>query len=104
MRKYLIFLFILAGILYAPSVFAEKINNFDVDIQINQDSSINVLEKIEYDFGNLDRHGIFRTIPIKYKARGGNYNLRISDINVTDQNNNFYKFKIYLQSHFICFS
>jgi len=54
---------------------AEKINSFDAVIKINQDASLEVSEKIKYDFGNIQKHGIFRTIPVKYKARGGNYNL-----------------------------
>lgn len=63
---------------------SEKINAFDVEITINTDASIDVVERIEYDFGNINKHGIYRTIPVKYKARGGNYSLRIEDVSVTD--------------------
>lgn len=94
MKKYLIFCLILLGILFAPAVLAEQINSFDVTIDINQDSSINVTEIIEYDFENLQRHGIFRTIPIKYRARGGNYNLRISNVSVTDENYQPYNYRV----------
>ena len=72
------------------SVNPEQIDSFDVAIKINQDASINVSETIQYDFGDLERHGIFRYIPIKYKARGGNFNYRISDISVTDANGSTY--------------
>lgn len=65
---------------------AEKITSFDGKIEINSDSTIDVKETIAYDFGNQQKHGIFRFIPVKYKARGGNYNLRISDIKITDEN------------------
>ena len=73
---------------------AEKIDNFETFIQINSDASLDIEERIDYNFGSLQRHGIFREIPIKYKARGGNYNLRISDIDVYDEKNQKYNFKI----------
>lgn len=94
MKKfYLLPIFIFAGLFFFnPVLAAEKIDNFDASITINQDSSINVSEKIRYDFGIEQRHGIFRDIPIKYKARGGNYNLRISGISVADENGIPHKF------------
>lgn len=61
----------------------EVIQDFAVSIQINQDTSINVEETIVYDFGAQQRHGIYRNIPYKYKARGGNYSLDISDVKVS---------------------
>jgi uncharacterized membrane protein len=64
----------------------EKITSFNGEIKINADSTINVRENIAYDFGENQKHGIFRFIPIKYKARGGNFNLRISDVKITDEN------------------
>lgn len=94
MKKYLIILIILTGILLATTVQAEQIDNFETYIQINQDSSIDVIEQIDYNFGDLERHGIFRFIPIKYEARGGNFNLRISNIWVTDENTQPYNFKV----------
>lgn len=63
----------------------EHIETFLTEIEILKDSSIAVTETIEYDFTSLKRHGIFRTIPIKYNARGGNFSLRINDISVTDE-------------------
>jgi len=102
MKKLFIVLTIIIGISFALTVFAyEKIDNFEVEIQINQDSSIDVTEKIIYDFGADQRHGIFRTIPIKYKARGGNFNLRISNINVVDENQNPYKFTTTYPSEYV---
>jgi len=68
------------------SLSTEKITSFNGEIKINSDSAINVRENIAYDFGENKKHGIFRFIPIKYKARGGNYNLRVSDIKITDEN------------------
>ncbi|MCK5320703.1 DUF2207 domain-containing protein [Candidatus Parcubacteria bacterium] len=71
-----------------PAAAQEKINNFEVEIDINRDGSINVKELIVYDFGNEEKHGIFRDIPYKYKAGGGSFKLRFSDFSVTDKNGN----------------
>jgi len=93
MKKILILL-VLIGSFWAISASAEEIADFEIELQINKDASINVKEIIKYDFESLQRHGIYRLIPIKYKARGGNYNLRISDIKVFDESNQPYKYKI----------
>ncbi|OGD65162.1 hypothetical protein A2215_02425 [Candidatus Berkelbacteria bacterium RIFOXYA2_FULL_43_10] len=63
----------------------ERIKNYQVDLTLNQDSSIDIAETIDYDFGILQKHGIFRNIPYKYSARGGSFKLRISDISVRDE-------------------
>lgn len=62
----------------------ERIDNYQVDITLNQNSSIDITETINYDFGTLQKHGIYRNIRYKYNARGGSYKLRISDISVRD--------------------
>ena len=92
MFRFLKLLSLLSAIFFALPVFclandalaSEKINAFDVEIRVNSDASIDVTERIEYDFGNTNRHGIYRTIPIKYKARGGNYTLRIDNVSAAD--------------------
>src|SRR3989337_4157180 len=93
MKKLLIFLIIVFGLFVSLNAFAaEKINSFDAEIKINADASINISERIEYDFGSAQKHGIFRDIPIKYQARGGNFALRISNISVADVNGAPYRF------------
>lgn len=84
MKKILIFLTIF--LFFATPVLAEQIQSFNVQIKINSNSAIEVREDIFYDFEGLQRHGIYREIPYKYTARGGNYNLRIFDIEVYDEN------------------
>ncbi len=69
-----------------PALALEKIDNLEVAVKINEDASMNVSEKIGYDFGDAQKHGIFRNIPYRYKARGGNFKLRLSGISVTDEN------------------
>jgi len=70
----------------------ESIKSFDTEIVLHEDASVEVSETIYYDFGLNQRHGIFRDIPVRYKARGGNYNLRISNISVTDTSDTPYQF------------
>lgn len=86
-----IFLF-LSGFSFARA--ADEIENFEVDININSDASISVKESIEYDFDTSTRHGIYRDIPYKYDARGGKYNLHISNISVTDHLGSPYDFTV----------
>lgn len=44
------------------------IERFHAEIQIRSDASLAVVETIDVDFGSLDRHGIFREIPVRYLA------------------------------------
>jgi uncharacterized membrane protein len=74
------------------NVFAEQINDFQTLVKINSDASINVTEKIFYDFGAEQKHGIYRDIPIKYQRNNLNYNIKISDISVTDETGQPYNF------------
>ena len=61
------------------------ITSFHSDIVINQDTSVKVIETIKVDFGLLQKHGIYRTIPIKYKDKlGNNLDIRFQLIKVTD--------------------
>lgn len=57
----------LTGLLGVSSdAHAIEINRFDVSIFLDPDSTFFVTETIEVDFGNLQKHGIFRTIPVDY--------------------------------------
>ncbi len=61
----------------------EIIHNYNIDILINKDASIDIVEKIKYDFGTYSRHGIYRIIPVKYLTASNNWRkIRISDVNV----------------------
>ncbi len=70
-------LFLLA-LLLAPALVAQQdtgwqIESFHADYVINADRTIDVTERIEVDFGPLQRHGIYRDIVTKYRrvARAG---------------------------------
>lgn len=88
------FAFFLSYLLLTPQGVSatEKIVNFNVDIKINTDATIEVREAITYDFSSAERHGIYRDIPVKYKARGGNFRLRLTEIAVVDENSVPYNF------------
>lgn len=76
-----------------PVFAAEQIDRFDVTAKLNTDASVNVEEAILYDFGDAERHGIYRDLTVKYQARGGTYKLRVSDISVTDDTDKPYNFE-----------
>jgi uncharacterized protein (TIGR04222 family) len=44
----------------------ERIVAFAADLTINPDTTVDVTEKIRYDFGDDVRHGIFRIIPVRF--------------------------------------
>ncbi len=72
---------------FAMSVSAESITQFDVDLVINDDATVDVVETIVYDFGALNRQGMYRTIPVKYKTdKGNNRSIKLSEISVVDAN------------------
>lgn len=92
-KKIIVFLALFLIFLPFKSSAAESIESFITNIALNRDGSIIVEENILYDFGAEERHGIYRDIPVTYKARGGNYQLRISDISALDQSGNSYHFE-----------
>lgn len=49
----------------AQSTAGERIRGYDVDITVLADGDIQVIESIQYDFAGNQRHGIFRTIPVR---------------------------------------
>jgi uncharacterized membrane protein YgcG len=44
----------------------ESIHDYDVTITINDDGSLSIREVIQYDFGVVPKHGIFRDIPVRF--------------------------------------
>jgi Predicted membrane protein len=96
-KIFLVVALFIISFLLCGKVFAEQINDFQTSVKINSDASINVTEKIFYDFGDNEQHGIYRDIPIKYKRNNLNYNLNISNISVADETGQPYQFTT---SHF----
>jgi uncharacterized membrane protein len=96
--KFIVFTIFISGLFSclacAAPVQAEQIDNFAATITVQSDASLAITERIDYDFGSEQRHGIYRNIPVRYSARGGNYNLRLSGISVKDAAGGDYKFEV----------
>ena len=99
MKRIIILVFSLFFVFVNIAQAEERIDDFTVEIKINQDSSINVTEKITYNFGQAEKRGIYRDIPYKYKARGGTFKLRFSDIEVTYNNGEPVNFSVSKQDN-----
>ena len=65
---------------------AETIRNFNADVRVREDSTLEVVENIVMDFEGARRRGIFRTIPIRYARNSNSYSIYIRDISVRDGN------------------
>lgn len=92
-NKILIMLIFLGVFISGPVLASEIIDNFAVNIDINQDSSLTVREVINYNFGQEQRRGIFRTVPFAYQNSKGNFNVILKDFTVTDFSGESYKFE-----------
>ncbi|MDD3679026.1 MAG: DUF2207 domain-containing protein [Patescibacteria group bacterium] len=98
MRKYLYFLFLVFFLFLPTKIFAESINSFEAIYEIEKSGTVNVTEKIEYDFGLQSRHGIFRYMPIRETLDdGGTHYINISDLRVTDSNGRALEFERYTE-------
>ncbi|MFA4843979.1 MAG: DUF2207 domain-containing protein [Candidatus Margulisiibacteriota bacterium] len=80
MKKVL--LLVLACLILAGAGLAEVIRSFDVQAEIRRDGRLVVSEKIRYDFGELERHGIFRFIPLSRRVGKRYQNLAIKPLSV----------------------
>lgn len=76
--------FILPSTAFAQSVEGkERITHFNVSATIGKDRKVTVEETIEYDFGDNQRHGIYRYIPTGYERNGAKYYLLLDLESVT---------------------
>ncbi len=100
MKKIYIALFFafytLAILFYTPAVSLARssgeitdwyIKDFQSEIIVNKDSSLDITEKIIADCGNLpDKHGIFRTLPKITKTPNDKFKTPIELVSITDFN------------------
>lgn len=98
MKKLFFALIILVLSFLSQATFAQSsswtIPNFESKIRINSDSSILVQEEIE-TFFYVQKHGIYRNIPLSYKDRyGNNFKLRFNLISVTDESGRSLKYQL----------
>ncbi len=66
---------------------AEFIESFHADLTVRSDASLLVKETIDYNFGDLKRHGIFRDLPTSYTSASGTLYTGMTITAVTDSNN-----------------
>ena len=57
---------LLRGPAGAQTSGGERIRRFDSTIEVADNGTVTVTEEITYDFGSNQRHGIERTIPVRY--------------------------------------
>lgn len=85
--------YLLFGGFFAGKVLAEEIKEFGAKIYINKDGTVDVEEKIVYDFGEQYRHGIFRQIPfVKINQQGKKFILDFKNFKVVDEVGKSYRF------------
>ena len=48
-------------------LFAEKIDNYKIDVTVEQSGELSIVETIDYNFEGASKHGIFRDIPYQIK-------------------------------------
>lgn len=65
----LLFIFLSANPVFARSEW--DINNFHSDIVLQDTGVVLIQEKIDVDFNDLEKHGIYRDIPITYQNKTG---------------------------------
>lgn len=83
MSRSLLALTLAIGLFVALPVWgAESIESFAVTMDVKADATFTVTETITYDFGDTERHGIFRTIPIAYSRDGLSYRVRLNVLSV----------------------
>lgn len=71
----------------------EHIESYAVDMVVNQDATVSVTEKISYDNGMQSNPGPIRYVPLNYQdLNGSNFSVEVSNVSVTDENNNPYVF------------
>lgn len=84
--RFLLLVLVAVAVIAAPAAARQLvIKNFDEQVLLSRDSSIDVTENIETQFIGGPWHGIYRTIPIQYPGPGGfNYTLLIEDVSARE--------------------
>ncbi|HRY60062.1 MAG TPA: DUF2207 domain-containing protein [Patescibacteria group bacterium] len=82
------------GVLNRDQIYDWYIKDFQTDITVNKDSSLDITEKIVADCGDLpNKHGIFRVLPTFYSPKKGEkVEAYIDLISITDFNGKPYNY------------
>ena len=99
MKKF-VFLILLTALFVIPSIsFAREsvnywyIKDFDTQINVNKDSSLDITERIVADCGYAQKHGIFRVLPTIQYLEDENIKSPIILKSITDFNDEPYRFE-----------
>jgi len=94
MKNLVIFLILSSTFfLLSSPIHAEVIRGYDTQITVQKDGVIQIVEKIDYDFGYEYKHGIYRTIPYtKENADRKEYELDVKVQSVTDEAGKSYNY------------
>lgn len=68
------------------------VKNFDTDITLNKDSSLDIVESITADCGIAEKHGIFRVLPTVQYLEGKNQKSPVKLKSITDFNGEKYHY------------
>lgn len=69
MKKITKIIFIITVLIFSIIMNGSTIKNYDVVMNINNESSLTITEKIEYKFDDLNHRGIFRDILLRKKDK-----------------------------------
>ncbi len=84
-------LFALSVLLTVPAR-AEVIRSFHADVRLQSDTSLDVAETIVMDFEGAQKHGIYRTIPVRFTRDKNSYSVPLQVQSVTDENGVPYRY------------
>lgn len=90
----LAFLFFLFSALPAFAQTDWTIKHFHSDIAIQQDGRVTIEETIQVEFNNLEKHGIYRDIPIVYEDENGEKTYTHVQVLSVSQDNNEGEYKL----------
>lgn len=83
MKKLFLLLLLPLLLLFPNRIYAESdwtINNFSSDINILKTGQIKVVETIDVDFNNIEKHGIYRDLPYVYDNKGVKLYTKVDNI------------------------
>jgi len=92
-RSFLVFFIFTLSFSSPLKVFAERILDFNSQVDIRKDGTVEIVETIKYDFESAQKHGLFRRIDFKRTNQDNKtYIIDIDVLSVTDENGNPYNF------------
>jgi uncharacterized membrane protein len=93
-RRSAVFLCLLLLVVLPASARQLTIQNFDVQVEVHPDATIEITEFIEARFTG-EWHGIYRFIPVEYTTpQGFSYRFFLEPLSITDQNANPLKYEL----------